>query len=269
MSRRVVRPPSCTTFKWAPYGTVGVWRDNCYDYAFDMNNPRSPGRTTPGNYAGINAMTLNSSTCSGFATRILADYKGLVYKLKDPDAPVRPGYFKVMSFIAPKYPDFHFYRQIRHVVYKTRVRGNKSLFGNNTKLDTVQGLAKFFRVSQATIRAAYAKSKPARNTNDGRIAMNANRNLRLLNKFEETPDPDGTLRAGRVMVIPVNLWAHKQGLGGGPVIVDASGRTIKDPRKADRNYGQLNYTRFCSAYAVKCGAGRLVLARARKARTVS
>jgi len=67
------------------------------------------------------------------------------------------------------------------------------------------------------------------------------------------------------MTIPVRLWAHKQGFGGGPVIVDASGKTIRDPRRADRNYGGLNYSRFCSAYAVRCGAGRVALARARKA----
>jgi hypothetical protein len=271
MARRAPTAESaCTTFRWAPYGTVGVWHDNCYDYAFGMNNPHSPGRMTPGNYSGYSPYTLNSTSCAGFAQRILADYKGMVYRLTNPNAPVRPGYFKVMSFIAPKAPDFHFYRQIRHVVYKTRARGNKSLLGkNHTQLDTVEGLAKFFRVTQATIRAAYAKSRPARSANDGRIAMNSNQNLRLLNAFEQKPDPDGTLRPGRVMVIPVNLWAHKQGLGGGPVIVDASGRTIKDPRKADRNYGGLNYTTFCSAYAVKCGAGELVRARVQRARRVS
>jgi hypothetical protein len=100
--------------------------------------------------------------------------------------------------------------------------------------------------------------------------MNANKDLRLLNNMNARPDPDGTLKPGRVMTIPVKLWTHKQGFGGGPVIVDASGKTITDPRKANRNYGNgLNYTKFCSAYAVKCGAGRVVLARARKARLVS
>ena len=97
--------------------------------------------------------------------------------------------------------------------------------------------------------------------------MNANKDLRLLNKFDMKPDPDGILKPGRIMTIPVKLWAHKQGFGGGPVIVDASGKTIVDPRKANRNYGGgLNYTKFCSAYGVKNGAGQIVLARARKAR---
>ena len=255
------------TFKWAPYGTIGVWHDNCYDYAFNLNNPRATQKATPGNYSGANPYTLNSTSCTGFAKRILADYKGLAYKMKNPNARPKPGYYKVMSFVAPKVPDFHFYRQIRYIVYKTRSRGNNPLTGQmRQQLDTVQALAKFFRVTQATIRAAYAKSKPSRNANNGRVAMNAQKDLRVLNMLDTKPDPDGTLKSGRIMTIPVKLWAHKQGFGGGPVIVDASGKTITDPRKANRKYGNgLNYTRFCSAYAVKSGAGRTVLSRARKA----
>lgn len=270
--RRPVTAPSCpaTTFKWAPYGTVGVWHDNCYNYAFNLNNPKEPQRTTPGNYAGMNAYSLNTTKCAQLKQRILADYKGLAYQMKNPSAKAKPGYYKVMNFIAPKAPDFHFYRQIRHVVYKTRSRGNTSMFGNRAHPDTVQALAKFFRVSQATIRQAYARSKKANaaNGNNGRIAMNSNKDLRVLNRLNDVPDADGTLKPGRIMTIPVNLWAHKQGFGGGPVIVDASGKTIVDPRKANRNYNGLNYSKFCSAYAVKCGAGRLVLERARKARRV-
>jgi hypothetical protein len=268
MKAKVKAPPAATTFKWAPYGTVGVYHDNCYDYAFNLNNPRSTQKATPGNYSGANPYTLNSRSCTGFSKRILADYKGLAYKMKSAGARPRAGYYKVMSFVAPQAPDFHFYRQVRYVVYKTRSKGNNPLTGQlRYQLDTVQALAKFFRVSQATIRAAYAKSKPSRNGNNGRIAMNVQKDLRVLNHLDSKPDPDGTLKPGRVMTIPVKLWAHKQGFGGGPVIVDASGKTITDPRKANRNYGNgLNYTRFCSAYGVKYGAGRVVLQRARKAR---
>lgn len=256
-----------TTFKWAPYGTVGVWHDNCYDYAFDMNNPRSKNKDQMGNMSGTPPKLNGYSTCDGIAKRVLSDYKGLAYKLPRADSPVKPGYYKVMNFVAPVAGDFHWYKQIFRVVYKTRSPGNNPLIGRRGYPDTVQGLAKFFQVPESVIRAAYAKSKRATSNNNGRITMN-NSNLRRLNTLNEVPDPDGKLKPGRVMVIPVRLWAHKQGFGGGPVIVDASGKTIRDPRRANRNYGGgLNYSRFCSAYAVKCGAGRIALARARKART--
>jgi hypothetical protein len=254
-----------TVFKWAPYGTVGVWHDNCYAYAFDQNNPRSLNKAQMGNMAG-NAAKTNYTTCDGIAKRVLDDYKGLAYKLPSGSSPVKPGYYKVMNFISPRGGDFHWYKQIFWVVYKTRAAGNTPLIGMRHQPDTVQGLARFFQVPESTIRTAYAKSKRATSKNNGRISMN-NSDLRSLNRLNEVPDPDGKLKPGRVMTIPVRLWAHKQGFGGGPVIVDASGKTIRDPRRADRNYGSLNYSRFCSAYAVKCGAGRVALARARRART--
>lgn len=266
-SVRRPRPTVCpsTVFKWAPYGTVGVWHDNCYDYAFDLNNPKSLNKDIPGKMAGNVNNSLTYTTCDGIAKRVLEDYKGLAYKLPSADSPVKPGYYKVMNFVSPKNGDFHWYKQIFRVVYKTRAAGNTPIIGVRRHPDTVQGLARFFQVPQAVIRAAYVRAHRPSSPNNGRIAMNNTTDLRRLNGLNEIPDRDGVLRPGRVMTIPVRLWAHKQGFGGGPVIVDASGKTIRDPRRADRNYGGLNYSRFCSAYAVKCGAGRVALARARKA----
>jgi hypothetical protein len=56
---------------------------------------------------------------------------------------------------------------------------------------------------------------------------------------------------GKVITIPVNLWAHKQGWGALPLYTDAKGKTIVDPRKAARNYPGLNYSIFCGTYCVK------------------
>jgi len=58
----------------------------------------------------------------------------------------------------------------------------------------------------------------------------------------------------KTIIVPVNLWAHKQGWGAPPLITDAKGRTIVDPRKASRNYPGLTYSTFCGAYCVKKGA---------------
>lgn len=81
--------------------------------------------------------------------------------------------------------------------------------------DTVKTLSNFFRVPAATIRSL------------------------------------GQLKEGRLVTIPVNLWAHKQGWGAPPLLTDAQGKTIKDPRKASRNYPGLNYSRFCGCYQVR------------------
>lgn len=59
--------------------------------------------------------------------------------------------------------------------------------------------------------------------------------------------------ASSVLVRDANLWSHKQGFATGPLLRDACGKAIKDPRAACRSYGkgQLNYTQFCGAMCVK------------------
>ena len=94
--------------------------------------------------------------------------------------------------------------------------------------DTIAGLAKFFKVTPLVIKTA----------------------------CKGAPIP------GRIITFPVNLWTHKAGWGGPPLLTDSKGKTIRDPRRAGRNYenGALNYTKFCSAYCVKkdqAGSGSL------------
>ena len=84
--------------------------------------------------------------------------------------------------------------------------------------DTYTKIARFLRISPQTVKRAFGKRG---------------------------------IVVGRTVTIPVNLWAHKQGWGAVPIIVDASGRTIYDPRRADRKYPGLNYKTFCCAYCVK------------------
>lgn len=55
-----------------------------------------------------------------------------------------------------------------------------------------------------------------------------------------------------VLVKGAGLWSHKQGFATPPLLRDACGRAISDPRRACRNYGNnLNYTEFCGAFCVK------------------
>ena len=57
---------------------------------------------------------------------------------------------------------------------------------------------------------------------------------------------------GHLVVIKrAGTFSHKQGLATGPLLRDAEGHTIPDPRFANRNYGDLNYTTFCGAMCVR------------------
>lgn len=47
------------------------------------------------------------------------------------------------------------------------------------------------------------------------------------------------------------FWAHKRGLATGAIFQDARGRVIKDPRNANMNYGNLDYSRFCGFHCVR------------------
>lgn len=238
-------------FSWSVYGSPkrGRYHDNCYDYAFGLNNEKATNKNVPGNMSGNRAWGLDFTSCKGIAKRVLEDYKGLAYKCKTGSQPCRRGYYKVMNFVAPQGGDFHWYRQTNFIRYKIRAN------------DTITGLAKFFRVSPVTIRTAVLKAHRPRGAFDGRIS---NTNLPVLNALDR--QGRGRLPAGKVIEFPVKLWSHKQGWATGPVIVDASGKTIADPRRANRKYPGLNYSKFCSAYCVKVGAGKMALARSQRAK---
>lgn len=71
-------------------------------------------------------------------------------------------------------------------------------------------------------------------------------NPRQLQSASPTPRP-GQL----VLVKNAGVWSHKQGFATGPMLRDACGKAITDPRKACRNYGQLNYNQYCGSFCVK------------------
>ena len=55
-----------------------------------------------------------------------------------------------------------------------------------------------------------------------------------------------------VLVKDAGLWSHKQGFATPPLLRDACGKAIRDPRRACRKYSdRLNYTDYCGALCVK------------------
>lgn len=67
--------------------------------------------------------------------------------------------------------------------------------------------------------------------------------------------PTASPRVGdTVLVKDSGVWSHKQGLATGPLLKDACGKVIKDPRKACRKYSsRLDYKQYCGTLCVKTG----------------
>ena len=61
----------------------------------------------------------------------------------------------------------------------------------------------------------------------------------------------GKLVIGKNIKFKANFWSHKRGYGTGPLLTDASGKPIRDPRKADRKYPGLDYSIYGGSFCVK------------------
>ena len=61
----------------------------------------------------------------------------------------------------------------------------------------------------------------------------------------------GKCLAGRLLKFKANVFSHKRGWATGPLLIDAKGKAITDPRKASRNYPGLSYKKYCSSFCVK------------------
>ena len=74
-------------------------------------------------------------------------------------------------------------------------------------------------------------------------------------KFFKVPESrikkGGTFKVGKRIIFRGNIFSHKRGWATGPLLTDARGKVIIDPRKASRNYPGLNYERYCSSFCVK------------------
>ena len=61
----------------------------------------------------------------------------------------------------------------------------------------------------------------------------------------------GPFKVGKRIIFKSNIWSHKRGWATGPLLTDATGKVIRDPRKASRNYPSLSYEKYCSSFCVK------------------
>lgn len=94
---------------------------------------------------------------------------------------------------------------------------------------------------------------------DVMYAVRAGNSLTSIAKKMGVPPRKLTAPGGKTTLSPDNVvhvknadvWSHKQGFATGPLLEDACGKIIADPRKACRDYGPYNYKTFCGAYCVQ------------------
>ena len=206
---------------------VIVGNNNCYAYAVhDMKMYRSE-KSVPGVRSGVKApVNYKYKTCGKLGSRVVSDNPRGIYKATSTER-CGKGFYKIMMFVAPTnnraddYGDFHFYKQHSKIEYKIK------------KNDTPSSVAAFFGVNASIIR------------NAARRAFLARRNTRKTN-----PKMVDYWIKDVIITFKANAWSHKQGWATKPLLVDANDKPIRNPRKADRNYG-MKYTTYCNSFCVR------------------
>tara|TARA_R110002072_G_scaffold157128_3_gene307631 strand:- start:10271 stop:10975 length:705 start_codon:yes stop_codon:yes gene_type:complete len=198
-------------FRIKPWGTDGMFVDNCYAYAMGDHRKFRQHKSVPGMKSGTYNPLANYRSCGNIAKQVAADNPNRI-KIVKPTTKCAKDTFKVMVFVSPTNSvgdtsgDFHFYKQHGIVEYKVK------------KDDTVESVAKFFHKRKTTI-----------------IKANKNRQK---------------LIPGTKLTLKINLFSHKRGWGGVPLLKDSNGKMITNPIKAGKKYTH-NYSKYCSSFCVK------------------
>jgi hypothetical protein len=58
-----------------------------------------------------------------------------------------------------------------------------------------------------------------------------------------------------VLIKDAGVWSHKRGIAHPPTLLDAKKQLIKNPKRANFNYGELNYSVFCGVFCVAKNKG--------------
>jgi hypothetical protein len=193
----------------------GIRNNNCYSYAMNDYKPHRDHKAVVGDLGGFKH-DIKYNSCKELDERILKDNPGRIYPTSA-DVPCKQGYYKIMMVVAPA-QDATGYGDFHF--YKQ----HKDIVYTTQPGDTVHSIARFFGISAAKVILANGRS--------ARLA-------------EGTP----------LMIKDVHLWSHKRGWATPPLLTDACGKVIRDPRKACRTYS-MDYKDVCGSFCVRSGRVR-------------
>jgi LysM repeat protein len=208
-----MKPPvngSEITFKIEPWKTNGKRSNNCYAYAVNDYKGFRLSKSIPGERSGTNKGFHSYTHCKDLDRRVIADNPGKVYKAKAMDK-CKPGFFKIMMVVAPSNKYGNATGDFHF--YKQHSMAEYVVQPG----DTYASIARMFDVPYS----------------------------RILKAGQRRP-----IRPRQKLKFKLNLFSHKMGWGTGPLIKDACGKPIKDPRTACRKYGY-NYSKYCGSFCVK------------------
>ena len=129
----------------------------------------------------------------------------------DAETKCKPNHFKIMMFVAPGETKNYFRQGDFHFYKQHGFVEYKVKRGN-----TYESIARFFQVPLSRVKNCGGKCIP-----------------------------------GRILKFKANVFSHKRGWATGPLLVDAKGKAITDPRKSSRAYTGLSYKKYCSSFCVK------------------
>lgn len=225
MKRRHTNSDDADTYSDLLYSTpAGAGNNNCYSWAVEAySNARGGRKLQPGDLSGVGSLAANGSgntpsngvdigRCEDVLAKTERDAAAQRHWVRRVDASASVacprGSSKIMAFLDPG-NDYHWYRFHRNLLY--RVRHPR----------TVAELAAEFGVRPEDVHAPGTSS-----SSKTRLA-----------------------KGDMVLIRGAAVWSHKRGHSPeGPLLKDACGKIIKDPRTACRDYGTgTNYTTPCGA----------------------
>lgn len=190
---------------------VGVNNNNCYAYAVNDFENFRKWKAQPGERADV----YNNSSYNDNKCMKLSNL--VVYDNPNKvyatkaSTKCKPGFYKIMMFIA-KCKKSDYLCQGDFHFYKQHSKTEYKV----KRDDTHESIAQFFKVPVLRIKRAAKVLKP-----------------------------------GKIITFKADFFSHKRGWGTGPLMVDAKGKFITDPRISSRNYTGINYNTYCSSFCVK------------------
>ena len=194
-----------------PWRTHGIRSNNCYAYAVNDFETFRVRKSVPGDRSGKSSEYHSYTNCKGLPERVLSDNPGKIYKAKATEK-CKKDYYKMMMVVAPKNQYGTSHGDFHF--YKQHGKANHVV----KQGDTCKSIAEMFDIPVSRIYKAKGANKP--------------------------------LRVGMKLIFNVNLFSHKRGWATGPLLKDACGKPIRDPRMACRKYGY-DYSKYCCSFCVK------------------